>query len=206
MIESRRYDPGPPPSRGEGVACSVRTQCKVLVYQFTRAFLHVSMPHGQNTLFFFALLTIVIFRGALHQVQPSATTPLGDPCGMGVGVWNDVDGPQCTTQVSRPPPPSHPWEGREVALVSRGTTVPLSHRIPPWLLGRPTGCPPLAGFLNPPPSAPTQRVDDKPPHPRVEDSLLKRRTHACTWTYPPAYSFSLYGAPPPLPPSSSCVG
>ena len=135
-----RYDPGPPPSRGEGVACSVRTQCKVLVYQFTRAFLHVSMPHGQNTLFFFALLTIVIFRGALHQVQPSATTPLGDPCGMGVGVWNDVDGPQCTTQVSRPPPPSHPWEGREVAeatVVSRGTTVPLSHRIPPWLLGSP---------------------------------------------------------------------
>ena len=46
---------------------------------------------------------------------------------------------------------------------------------------------------------PTQRLGNQPLHPQVEDSLLKRRTCTYNWKHQPAYSFTLYGAPPPPP-------
>ena len=55
------------------------------------------------------------------------------------------------------------WEGRrgaEAALVSGGATVPLSPRKTTF---PPTGCPPLAVFLDLPSSPPTQRVGNQPP-------------------------------------------
>ena len=50
------------------------------------------------------------------------------------------------------------------------------------------------------PPTPIQWLDNPPPHPRVEDSLLKRRTHAYTRKHRPVYSLSLRAPPPPPPP------
>ena len=47
---------------------------------------------------------------------------------------------------------------------------------------------------HPPP--PNPRVGNQPTYPRVEDSLLKRRTRAYTRKYQRAYSLSLYTPPP----------
>ena len=46
-----------------------------------------------------------------------------------------------------------------------------------------------------------------PPFPnpkRMEDSLLTRQTHTYTGRYQSAYSFSLYGTPPPKQPVTWC--
>ena len=78
--------------------------------------------------------------------------------------------------------------------MSRGTTLPLSPcSIPfPRLLGvSRAGCRPLIGLLHPPPNPQTQRVNTPPPHSRVEDSLLTKRTRTHTRKYQPAYSLSL---------------
>ena len=56
-------------------------------------------------------------------------------------------------------------------------------------------------FLNPPPSHSTHWVDNQPTYPRVEDSLLKRRTS----TYQPAYSLSFYRTPPTTHPTATFV-
>ena len=49
---------------------------------------------------------------------------------------------------------------------------------------------------NPPPSPPTQRVDNQLTHPQGQDPLLKTRTRTYTPKYQPAYSFSLCPPPP----------
>ena len=67
---------------------------------------------------------------------------------------------------------------------------------PSFCVPAPTGCPPLAVFLSPPSSPPTQRMGNQPSYPQVEESLLKRRTRTCTRKYQPACSFSHFGAPP----------
>ena len=95
--------------------------------------------------------------------------------------------------------PALAWEGRQgaaAARVSSRTTVPLSrskNEFPPQLLGSPTGGPPLAAFLNPPSSFPTQQMGNQPTYPQVQDSLLKRRSHTFSCKYQAAYSVCLYG-------------
>ena len=64
--------------------------------------------------------------------------------------------------------------------------------------------PHLSQFLNPPPSPPTQWVDNPPHSSHVEDSLLKRRTNTYTRKYQLAYSLSLHGTPQP--PKESLLG
>ena len=51
----------------------------------------------------------------------------------------------------------------------------------------------------------TERVGNQPTYPQVECSLLKRRTCAHTRKYQRAYSFSPYGAPPPLRTPTPCL-
>ena len=119
--------------------------------------------------------------------------------GCGQAAWIDRD-------VRLPPDNAHQCVHPEVPTGSLCGTPPpprcspiRSPAISPRLLGNPTGCRPLAVFLNPPSSPPTQRVGTQPPHPKVEDSLLQRHRPTYTRTYQPAYSFSLNGAPPPPP-------
>ena len=67
----------------------------------------------------------------------------------------------------------------------------------PQLLGSPTSCPPLAGFLNPPTSTPTHWVGTSSTPSRsgaFQDSLIKRRTHRYTLKYPSAF---MAAQPPP---------
>ena len=52
-------------------------------------------------------------------------------------------------------------------------------------------------FLNPPLSPPTNLLDNQPTYSCTLDSLFKRRTHIHTQKYQLAFSFSLYGTPPP---------
>ena len=51
--------------------------------------------------------------------------------------------------------------------------------------------------LTPPLSPPTQRMGNQHAYPQMDDSLLKRGARTYTRKYQPAYSFSLYGTPPP---------
>ena len=50
-----------------------------------------------------------------------------------------------------------------------------------------------------PSSPPTERVDNPPTHPRVEDSLLKRRTRMYARKHLPAHPSSLYAPATPAP-------
>ena len=91
--------------------------------------------------------------------------------------------------------------GAAAALVSGGTAVPPSHRKMnfPRLLGVAGHAAQLFPFLvavslSPPSSTPTQWVGTEPTHPRVEDSLLKRRPRTYTRMDRPAYSFGLYAS------------
>ena len=84
-----------------------------------------------------------------------------------------------------------PWEGRQGASHSRRVKIVF-----PRLLGSPTGCPPLAVFLDPP-SSPHPRRATNPPIQKWRIPSSKPLTRTCTQKY---HSFSFYGAPsPPLP-------
>ena len=63
-------------------------------------------------------------------------------------------------------------------------------------VGSQAGYPPLAGFVNPPSSPPTQQIGSQPTYPQVEDSLLKRHTRMQHRKSQPASSFSLCGTHP----------
>ena len=71
------------------------------------------------------------------------------------------------------------------------------HHVSRSCKGSPSGCPPLAAFVDPPSAALTQRAGSQPAHPQAEGPLPKR---AHTRKYQPASSFRLHGAPPPPPP------
>ena len=88
----------------------------------------------------------------------------------------------------------------EAAPVSSGTSVLLSPgkiNFPQQLLRVAKQAAHLSHFfLNGASSCPTQRVGTQPTCPRVEDSLLKRRTCTYPWRYQPAYLFGIYGTHP----------
>ena len=89
-------------------------------------------------------------------------------------------------------------KGHGSALPSPIQTVPLSpgKNKFPVAVGVSRACSlPLVFFLTPPPSPLTQQVDNQPPRPCVEDSLLKRRARVFTRKCQPPCLLSLYASP-----------
>ena len=88
-------------------------------------------------------------------------------------------------------------QGAEAALVNSGTNIPLSRskQYFPRHEVSPTGYPPLAVFLNTPSSPPIQRVGNQRPIHKWR-ILSSKGAQTNNRKHQPAYSVSLYGAPP----------
>ena len=88
------------------------------------------------------------------------------------------------------PAPTCSLHGAPPQRVSSRTPAPLSSgkKISPWLLGVAERAPHLLQFFGPAPFTPNPTGVQPTPHPRVQDSLLRRRTRTYTRKYQPAYS------------------
>ena len=98
--------------------------------------------------------------------------------------------PQATaTETQGGPWLMEPWPLPQLRAALKNPSPPPKKKGVPQLLAVAGQAVHLSQFIWNPPSPP---MGTQATHPRVEDSLLKRRTRTCTRRHQPAYSFSLY--------------